>query len=294
MSAHSKAILQTLGVVLLGSLASVLAKLSLSQVSPVSFVWLQYAIGGTALSAYTFLWRKERLPVKLDWRIWAGIVWLGLANFTICRVLFLLALHKIPATTYVYLINFAGIVTMLMSVFMLKEHPSLFQFAGAVIAIAGLRLFFQAVPPPSEIQGLVYVGIAIFALATTNNVARKLGTMTGQKISIAMISTLALWIGGLPVVAYGLITDTPPAVTGWRNWAIIGLNGVVTIALGLTVWNYILKTLRSYEASILASTSVIFTALWALPILGESLSLTKVFGIATMMFGMALVQIRRP
>jgi len=294
MKPHTIAILQTLTVVLLGSCAGVLAKLSLSQVSPVTFVWLQFLIGGLVLTGYTFFWRKERLPKNLGWRIWVGIVWLGVANFTICRVLFMLALDKIPATTYVYLVNFAGIVTMLMSMYMLREHPSLYQLLGAVIAITGLRIFFQTIPPPSEIQGLLYLSIAIIAISTTNNVARKLGMMSAGKISTAMISTLALWIGGLPVVIYGLFVDMPPAVAGWRNWAIIALNGVVTIALGLTVWNYILKTLRSYEAAILASTSVIITAVLAIPILGETLNLTEMGGIATMMFGLVLVQIRRP
>ena len=294
MNNHATAILQTLAIVTMGSFAGVLAKLSLGQVSPVSFVWLQYAIGGVVLSGYTFWWRKERLPRNLEWRIWVGIVLLGIGNFTICRVLFLLALDKIPATTYVYLVNFAGIVTMLLSMYMLREHPSPYQLLGAVIAIAGLRIFFQTIPPPNQILGLLFLGIGIIAISATNNVARKLGMMTANKISTTMVSTLALWIGGIPVVVYGLIADVPPDVGGWRDWSIIALNGVVTIALGLTVWNYILKTLRSYEAAILASTSVIITAVLAIPILGEKLSFTQLGGVATMMFGLILVQMRRP
>jgi drug/metabolite transporter (DMT)-like permease len=59
------------------------------------------------------------------------------------------------------------------------------------------------------------------------------------------------------------------------------------------VFNYILRTLRSYEASILASSGVIYTALLAVPILGERLALHQLVGIAMMLVGIALAQVRR-
>ncbi len=59
------------------------------------------------------------------------------------------------------------------------------------------------------------------------------------------------------------------------------------------MWNYVLRTLRSYEASILASTSVIYTAVFAIPILGEHLALHQIVGIVMMLAGVCLVQLRR-
>jgi drug/metabolite transporter (DMT)-like permease len=68
---------------------------------------------------------------------------------------------------------------------------------------------------------------------------------------------------------------------------------VVGIAIGLTVWNFILRTLRSDEASILGASSVIYTALFAVPILGERLALHQIAGMALMLLGVSLVQVRR-
>lgn len=58
-------------------------------------------------------------------------------------------------------------------------------------------------------------------------------------------------------------------------------------------WNSILWTLRSYEASILAASTVIYTALFAVPILGERLALHQIAGVALMLVGLSLVQVWR-
>ena len=55
----------------------------------------------------------------------------------------------------------------------------------------------------------------------------------------------------------------------------------------------ILRTLRSYEASILSSSVVIFTALFSLMFLGEKISLNQWLGILTMIIGFSLVQVRK-
>jgi drug/metabolite transporter (DMT)-like permease len=182
---------------------------------------------------------------------------------------------------------------MLMSICIVQERPSLCQILGAALAVAGLHVFFRSIPPPSELIGVIYVAIAVFTLASTNIITRKLALVTRDGLSNTIISTVALWIGGLPVVVAGLIIDWPPPVVGWTNWGIILLNAIIGIALVLTVFNYILRTLRSYEASILASSGVIYTALLAVPILGERLVLHQIVGIAMMLVGIALVQIRR-
>ncbi len=292
MSRHLTANAQASGVILSSCLAGVLAKLALREVPPFTFAWLQIAIGGGLLTLYTFGWRRERIPPNLGWETWIYLFGIGIGNFTLVRVLFLLSLDRLPATTHAYLVNFTGIVTMLLSLFVLRERPSIVQILGAGLALFGVRVFFREIPPPSELTGVIYVALGVLALAATNNLARKLAIVTENRLSNNVISTVAVWIGGLPVVLFGLASDRPPAVPGWTSWGIIGLNAVVTIAIGLTVWNFILRTLRSYEASILGATSVIFTALFAIPILGEHLVPHQIAGIVLMLAGVALVQVR--
>jgi drug/metabolite transporter (DMT)-like permease len=119
-----------------------------------------------------------------------------------------------------------------------------------------------------------------------------LPTYTGDALSNNILSTVALLVGGAPAVLAGLWLDWPPEVQGVQNWGIIAANGIVGIAIALSVFNYILRTLRSYEASILASSGIIFMAVTACFILGERLDGDQIFGIVMMLLGLALVQIR--
>jgi drug/metabolite transporter (DMT)-like permease len=295
VSANSRtiAILQGTGVVLAGCVAGVLAKRSLRDVEAFTFVWLQIAIGGALLTLYTFGLRRERIPRGLGLEVWGYIVAIGIGNFTIVRVMSMLSLELLPMNTHIYLTNFVGVATMLTSVLVLRERPSVIQVVGALVAIGGLWVFFDRIPQPSEMTGVVYVSIGVVALALTNNLARKLAIVTENKLSNNVVSTVAVWIGGTPVLIHGLATDCPPAVPGFEHWCVIVLNGVVAITIGLTVWNYILRTLRSYEASILATSSVIFVALLAIPILGERLAPRQMAGIGLMIIGMVMSQFRR-
>src|SRR5262249_43575008 len=154
----------------------------------------------------------------------------------VVRVLFLLGLGRLPATTHVYVVNFVGLVTMLLTVVVLRERPAFIQVLGAAVAFCGLRVFFPEVPPPSELVGVVYLSVGVLARALTNTLARMLALVTGNSLSSTVVSTVALWVGGLPVVLFGLASDWPPAVAGWANWGILVLNAVVGVAVGLMVW----------------------------------------------------------
>lgn len=169
----------------------------------------------------------------------------------------------------------------------------MFQVLGAVVAIVGLRIFFAQIPSAYELVGVGLVLVGIPAVAYTNNIARKLALVTQFQLSNNIISTAALLIGGSLTVIVGLAADFPPRVDSLENWGILLYSGIVMTAIGLTVWNKILRTLRSYEASILGASTVIWTALLAVPILGEHLTLNQVIGILLMIVGLALVPVRR-
>ena len=99
--------------------------------------------------------------------------------------------------------------------------------------------------------------------------------------------------GSIMVISCILIDGFPPKIPTSFDWLVIVYTGVVTSAIGLTVWNSILRTLRSYEASILGSTSIIWTSILAVLILHEQIEKNQIIGIAMMMVGIILVQIRK-
>lgn len=287
------AIGQTLTILVFMSLGTVLIKLALSDVPPFTFAWVSVAVGMVGLSVYTFAFRRERIPAGLPRRVWIYLFTIGFFNFFVARSTLTLSLGLLEATTNTYLVNFVGFVTMGMSIFILKESPTIFQILGAAVALVGLRVFFLEIPPPSELRGVLLILVGIMGVAYTNNITRKLAIITDNQLSNSIISTVALLIGGGMLVLVGILFDWPPQISGLANYATLFYAGLVMIAFSMTVWNYILRTLRSYEASILGASTVIWTALLAVPILGETLTGNEVVGIVLMLVGLALVQVRR-
>lgn len=287
------AILQASGILVLMSLGTILTKMVLADVPAFTYAWTSIGVGMIIMGVYTFLVKKERIPRQLGKRVWWYIIAIGVCNFTISRLTRPLAIARLPVITNTYVGNFIGFVTMALSIFILKEYPSIFQLLGAGIAVYGITLYFNQPLPGGELIGILFILVGILAVAYTNNIARKLALLTKNELSNNIISTAALLIGGAGAVAAGLIFDFPPKVPDLQSWGIIVYSGLINIALGLTVWNHILRTLRSYEASILGGSSIIWTTLLAMLILGEKPTLFQWLGMGTMVMGLLLVQVRR-
>ncbi|MCB0088991.1 MAG: DMT family transporter [Caldilineaceae bacterium] len=289
---RTNAILLTLANLIMMSLGTVLTKWAMSDVPAFTMAWLPVAIGMGVLSLYTFGIRRERIPANLGRQVWIYLAIIGFINYFSSRVTQIISLERLPANTHTYLFNFIGFLTMGMSIFILKESPTVFQVLGAVTALFGLRIFFDQIPSATELVGVLFVAISITGIAYTNNIARKLAMLTNFSLSNNIITTLAILMGGSVMVLTGVATDWPPQVHGWQNWAIVFYAGIFMVGVGLTVWNQILRTLRSYEASILGASTVIWTSLLAIPILGETLDPNQMAGIGLMIVGLALVQVR--
>ncbi len=294
MTERSKATIQLVATIFLAALVTVLAKLSLQRVSPFTFNWMQLAVCMLFLSAYTFIWRRETWPGNLSWQQWAYAAAIGFANFTAVRYLFLAGLEYLPVTTHAFLVNFVGLVTMLLSIVMLKERPFLIQFLGAIIALSGITVFFEHIPSPTEITGIVLVAVGVFFLALTNNLIRRFMVYHRESMSVVMLSTLAIWIGGFPLVAIGLWQDADKLDFALNDLLIIIANGVFALALTLIVFNKVLQVLKSYEASVLASCGLIFVAVLAMPIANEQLAWHNVLGIIIFFLGIILSQLQYP
>ena len=282
-------------VMFASALMGVLAKLALVEVPAFTFAWLQILAAGVFLVIYSgFTSVRTGRPIlpQLDLREWLAVVAIGLINFGLVRVLMLMALERLPATTYVFLLGFVGLTTMIMSSAFLAERPGRWQILGTLMAIAGVWLFFPVLPAPQEMLGVVYSGLVVIGLATTNNISRWLMTRQGGTLSSSMLSTMAILVGGLPIVVAGLFSDWPPEIGDSRNGWIILANGVIAIALTQTVFNSLLRKLRSYEASVLGGSGLIWTALLAIPILGERLSAIQVGAIVVLLIGLVLAQLR--
>lgn len=292
MSKRFKAVLQTASILFLMSVGTVITKMALADVPPFTFAWMSILIGMITLATFTFVVRREQLPRGLDRYRWFQILVIGVCNVTISRLTRPLALQALPVTTTVYVANFTGFVTMGMSCLLLREIPLASQVLGAAITVFGLTVYFQDPLMTAEVVGILLVLSSVFAVAYSNNIARKVGLFAESRLSNNVISTTALLVGGGIVVIAGFVLDFPPKKISLRGWAIIVYSGIFNVALGLTIWNYVLRTLRSYEASILGGSTIIWSTLLAMALLEEQVEYHQWLGMAAMLLGLVLVQTR--
>ncbi len=293
MNQHTKAVLQLLTVVAIAALISVLTKSTLNRVSPFTFTWLQVLIGGFVLFNYQWFRKQHRLSFDFSTKTWFYLIAIGLLNFVFARLFFMLSLQKLPVVTHAYLINLTGILTMILSGILLKEKPSKYQWLGALIAFLGLTVYFREIPVPEQLLGILYVSVVILSLALTNNFTRFLMMDKPKQVNAQSISLYAIIFGGIPLVLSGIYFDGLVLNIRSYDWLVVFLNGIFIIAIGLTVFNHVLGVLRSYEVSLMASGSVIFAALFAIPILNVTLAWHEIIGILIMMLGLGLVQVKR-
>ncbi len=293
MNNRNHAILKLILTMALVSLVITYAKQSLDDVPFFTFVWLQMAIASFVMLVNTFLIQREKFPLKINAKVYLLVLGVGVFNYIFVRLLFIYSLELLPVTTHAYLLNFVGIVTMIFSAVLLKEKPKILQILGAFIAIAGLWIFFYQSPKEGEIQGILAIAVAVICLALTNILLRKLHMIKGHGLSHNHIATFAVCVGSLPLIVWGVTNDLPlPNISGF-NWGVIVLNGLVANALVMTVFSQVMQHLKAYEASILAMTGLIFTAIFAMPVLNDYLEITEIAGILCMLAGIGLVQWQR-
>ncbi len=267
-----------------------LAKKSLVEVPFFSFIWLQMVFAIIAMLFYCKVIARQSLSPKLERKVWLMLIGIGLLNYCIVRFLFIFSLELLPVTTHAYLMNFVGIVTMILSAILLKESPRILQVVGASIAIYGLWIFFYEKPKGGELLGIVSISAAVICLALTNILIRQLQLIKESQLSHIQIATASVCIGGGPLVIAGVMFDFPLVELSTENWAIIALNGVIANALAMTVFSQVMQYLKAYEASLIAMSGIVFTALFAMPILGDYLNVTEIIGISFMIIGIVLVQ----
>jgi drug/metabolite transporter (DMT)-like permease len=267
------------------------------ETNPFSVTWVSVFVAMVFLNFYTFVIKREKITKEISEMLslkgWLLLILIGILNYSVYRFSRIFALERLPVITVSFLGEFVGFVTMGMSIIVLKEKPSWSQLFGGIIAVLGALLYFERIPTDYQLEGILLVVVGMVAIGLTNNLARKIAVDTKHRVSNTLITTIALSIGGLVTLMIGLIFDYPPKIYGLNNWFIIFYTGFVQIALALTLWNYVLRYLRSYQASLLGLTSIIWVSIFAFIVLGETVTVQKVFAMVLVSIGVFIVQMRK-
>jgi drug/metabolite transporter (DMT)-like permease len=288
-----KAILTGLLVTFLWSTSFVLIKLGLrAQLPALTFAGLRYSLAFLCLVPFVLLDPKQRIALaKLDRREWAGLVVLGLVLYTLTQGSGFVSLAYLPAASLSLLLNLTPIVVGLVSGRLIQERTSGWHWLGIAAAAAGSFLYFL----PLNLTGSSRIGLAAAFLGLAANSAAVLlgrGINRIGKLSPLVVTFASMGTGGVLLLAAGLLVQGL-GVLGWMDWGIIAWLAVVNTALAFTLWNQTLRTLGAVESSVLNGLMLPQIAVLSWFLLGETLTVKEIAGLALAATGVLLVQIRR-
>jgi drug/metabolite transporter (DMT)-like permease len=290
-SPHLRAVLQALLVTFLWSTSWVFIKFGLADIPALTFAGLRYSVAFLCLLPFVFRPNYFTPLRTLSTRAWLQLILLGLVFYTATQGAQFLSLAYLPAITVNLLLSVTVIVVTLLGIFLLAEKPTLFQWSGTGLYLAGAVIFFYpAMFPADQLFGL---GVALFGV-----LANALSSILGRHVNKPgnlpplTITVVSMGSGAAILLVIGILTQGLPALS-WLNWATILWLAVVNTAFAFTLWNMTLRVLSAMESSIINNTMMIQIPILALLFLGESITWREGIGMGLAAVGILIVQLKK-
>ena len=281
--------LAALVVTILWSSSYVLIKWGLSDIPPLYFATLRYALAFVVLVAVeATVGRRESKGSPLNTRQIGLVVLAGVAGYTVAQGFQFVGLYYLPAVTTSFLLNFTPFVVLALGIGILGEGASSVQLGGLALALAGAWAFFSAkVAWSGQWLGVFVVVISGVGWATYL-IAVRLLHRSGY-IGSLRLTTVTMGIG---VAGMALLT----ALAG--EYAPLTTDGILTIiwlatantSLAFFLWNWALRTIPAYELTVLQNIMLVEIAVFAFVFLQETITPLMVVGMTLVLAGVFVVQ----
>ncbi len=284
---YSLAIAEAIIVNLIWSSSFIIVKIIIEDLGPLTISGLRYLIGALILLPF-MLREKEKSP--LTKKTWGLLLLLGLSAYAVGNGAMFWSLKYLPATTVSFLMGTLTITTLIVGIFLLKEIPTKFQVIGVLITLLGTALFFANGIQAGESLGIIIFGIGVIGFTTFGILGRKFAS-TGR-VGTLRLTTIPLALGGgvTLIIAFLLegIPSAPPA-----TWGLILVLALVNTAIGYFIYNHALQTLDAFQMNVTLNLTPIWTAIFGFFLLDERLETLQMLGIAVMIAGVMLVQMKK-
>jgi drug/metabolite transporter (DMT)-like permease len=289
---HLGTVLQALLVTFLWSTSWVLIKIGLADIPAITFAGLRYSLAFLCLLPFALRPAHLKPLRSLSRGAWARLVALGLLFYAVTQGAQFLGLAYLPSVTVSLLLNFTTVAVALMGIPLLAERPTVLQWSGVVLNVAGIVTYFYPVAIPAhQVVGLTVVVIGVLANAGSAILGRRVNR--AGDVPPLTVTVISMGIGAVVLLVTGVLAQGLPRLNP-VHWAIVGWLAVVNTAFAFTLWNHTLRTLSAMESSIINSTMLVQIAVLAWLFLGEQLTWQEGIGMALAGLGALIVQLRRP
>jgi drug/metabolite transporter (DMT)-like permease len=241
----------------------VLVKIGLEDIPALPFAGLRYTLAFFCLLPFAFRSRQLAALRHLSAGGWLRLAALGLLFYSVTQGAQFLSLYYLPAMTVSLLLSFTTVLVALLGIFLLGERPTVAQWGGTALYLAGVLVFFSPVLSasgrgnpagpwsPGQTIGLIVACAAVLANALSSILGREVNRR-GDLEPVA-VTVASMGIGAIALLAGGTAAQGLPRLS-LVHWAIIAWLAVVNTAFAFTLWNHTLRTLSAMESSIINNT----------------------------------------
>lgn len=290
-SSHFLAGLQALLVTFLWSTSWVLIKIGLGDIPTLTFAGLRYALAFLILLPFFLRSRPGAALRALPAAGWARLLILGFLYYTLTQGTQYIGLDYLPAVTVSLLLNFSPVLVALLGAVLLAERPSIPQWLGVLLSVAGTLLYFYPVAiPAGQLIGFAAVLLSLLANAGSSVLGRDINR--SGALPPLTVTVVSIGFGACLLLASGLLLEGFPQLS-LQSWLIIAWLALVNTAFAFTLWNHTLRTLSAVESSVINNTMLVQIAILAWLFLDERLAPVEIAGLILAGLGSLVVQLRR-
>ncbi|MFW9916746.1 MAG: DMT family transporter, partial [Candidatus Thorarchaeota archaeon] len=248
----------------LWSTSYVAIKIGLEQeeIPPLTFAALRYLVGFIILGSILYF-RKGNIhngsDAKLSRNILVLIAIMGIAGYALEPGLRYLGMTPdvgdLPALHSAFISNFNPAIVLFLGLIIYIALPTRKQILGLSLALVGAYIYFILMPGSggeinsSEGWGILLTVGSGFAWGIYQLVTKHLT----QKTNVLLQTALAMGVGSLVLLSLALLIE---------GWPIVSVNLIILVvllgsfntALAYLLWNYALRHIGSFEATMLQNT----------------------------------------
>ncbi|MGA8265736.1 MAG: DMT family transporter, partial [Ignavibacteriaceae bacterium] len=155
-ASNLKAVLLAILVTFLWSTSFIIIKWGLAEIRPLTFAGLRYFIAFLCLLPFAFKKKNILELKKLNRKIILKLILLGILFYSFTQGAQFFGLYYLPAVTVCLLLNLTPIIVAVLAIFMISETPTILQWIGMFLFLAGILLYFYPIQF-SENQTLGFV-----------------------------------------------------------------------------------------------------------------------------------------
>ena len=277
------------------SAASVIFKISLTNIPPYTLAFLRFAIAPLLL--LPFLKNKAALHLHEKRDLWALVAY-ALSGITGNIMFYFLGLQRTYAINATIIASGAPIVTLFLAHIFLKEKVSIRKFLGFLLGAVGLVVIILQPIRTHEIDGSVFGNLFLVMAILCAVIQTIIGRSILTKYNPITFTFWAFIIGAasfLPLAAYEYMTIPHLVISlDWRGIMGIVYGSIFSSAIAYSLFAWGLSKISATDTSLIAHLDPIIGTLLGYIVLHEPITSTFIWGALCIFVGIYIAEGRIP